>query len=137
MIVKYRRKPPLLPLPSPTRLVLVQGVALLRRALGGGDLESPLLDKLESLSRLRRLGGDLDLDLETDLETGPDLRVGIGLLDSRRRGGDLDREGEGERGLPTLAPGAGEMDLIRVSTGVRDLARWSARRGGGGERESE
>jgi hypothetical protein len=33
-------------------------------------------------------------------------------------------------------PGGGETDLIRVSTGVRDLARWSGRRGGG-ERESE
>ena len=98
-----------------------QGVALLRRVLGGGDLESSLLDPLESLSLRLRRGGDLEM----------------GLRGAER---DLEREGEGERGLAPAGaglrytPGGGDLDLIRVSTGVRDLARPG---GGGGDLESE
>lgn len=98
------------------------GLALL---LLGGDLDPILLplEKLESLSklpdRLRRLGGDLESFLAT----------GSGLLDTLRRAGDRDRDGEGDRrragggARSNATPVGGETDLILVSTGVRDRAR--------------
>ena len=117
---------------------LDHGVGLARLLLGG-DLDPTLLllEKLESLSklpeRLRLLGGDLEAFLV----------AGIGLRETRRcRGGDRDRDGEGDclRGAGGArsrgAPVGGETDLILVTTGVRDRARWSGRRGGG-DLESE